>query len=92
MITKESDFDYGLILKIKPKQFPDRTWFTCAGLGEWGTSGAAWYLAKKWKDIHNFAENSAFAIIVRVKKDQDEFADPILMVKSSQELKKYEQQ
>lgn len=91
LICMESGFDYGLILKIIPKQFPDRTWFTCAGIGEWGTSGAAWYLAKKWKEVHAFARNSAFAIIVRVKKDQDEFADPILKAKSSQELQKYEQ-
>jgi hypothetical protein len=87
-----SGLDCGLILKINPKQFPDRTWLTCAGLGEWGTSGAAWYLANKWKKIQALAKNSSFAIIVRVKEGQDESADPVLKVKSSQELQEYEQE
>ena len=60
-------YDYGIILKIHPQQFRDRTWFVCAGLDEWGTSGAAWYLAKKWKELYKFAKNSPFAVIVKGK-------------------------
>jgi len=26
-------------------------WIAVAGLGEWGTSGAAWFLSKNWKKI-----------------------------------------
>lgn len=28
-------YDYGIILRIHPIQFPQRTWIVCAGLGEW---------------------------------------------------------
>lgn len=82
VVTFEPGFDYGLILKIHPSQFPNRIWFTCAGLGEWGTSGAAWYLANKWIEIQSFAGNNPFAIVVRVKRDQDEFAEPVYQLKT----------
>jgi hypothetical protein len=79
-------YDYGLILKIHPTQFPDRTWFICGGLGEWGTSGAAWYLAKRWRDIQMFAGDSTFGIIVRVKPKQDESAEAVVKVKSESDV------
>ena len=60
----EPGFDYGLILKLHPIQFPERVWFVCAGIGEWGTSGAAWYLAHKWAEIYHYAKQKPFAIIV----------------------------
>ncbi|MFZ3244749.1 MAG: hypothetical protein WA185_06710, partial [Candidatus Acidiferrales bacterium] len=47
----DPNFDHGLILKIHPAQFPDRVWITCAGMGERGTSGSAWFLANKWQEI-----------------------------------------
>lgn len=79
-ITIEQDFDYGLILKIHPTQFPRRTWFTCAGIGEWGTSGAAWYLAKKWQEIYKVAQGCPFGIIVRVRPGQDESSEVIYQI------------
>jgi hypothetical protein len=88
VVKRENSFDYGLILKIHPSQFPNRSWFTCCGLGEWGTSGAAWYLAHRWKDIHKFASNAPFAIIVRVKEDQDESAEEVIRIKSSNEAER----
>src|SRR5689334_23288975 len=47
----DKNFDYGLILKVRPEQFPERVWLMCAGFGEWGTSGAAWFLANRWEHI-----------------------------------------
>jgi hypothetical protein len=82
VVPFERNFDYGLILKIHPAQFPHRNWFVCAGRGEWGTSGAGWYLANKWKEIHKFAGDSTFAIVVRVKRDQDESAEPVFTLKA----------
>lgn len=82
-------YDYGIILKIHPKQFPEKTWFACAGLDEWGTSGAAWYLAKKWKELYKFAKNSPFAVIVRVRKGQDESAEIVVKVKNQDDIAKY---
>jgi len=89
-LKPKAGYDHGLILKIRPSQFPKRTWFTCAGIGEWGTSGAAWYLAKKWRDIHRFANNAPFAIIVCVRQNQDQFAAPVLKVKRPEDLATYE--
>ncbi len=71
---KESNYDYGIILKINPKQFPNRNWFLCAGLGEYGTSGAAWFLSNKWNQLYKEFKNTNFATIVKVKPGQDESA------------------
>lgn len=73
----DRSFDYGLILKVHPKQFQSRTWIACSGFGEWGTSGAAWYLANKWRNIQKGAKDRPFAIIVRVRPLQDESAEEV---------------
>lgn len=90
VVKRETGFDYGLILKVHPSQFPKRTWFTCAGVGEWGSSGAAWYLSKKWKDILDFAGSKEFAVVVKVSPEQDESAEPVLMVTSIKDVQKAE--
>ena len=89
VLCPEQGFDYGLILKAHPIQFPKRVWFICAGLGEWGTSGAAWYLAHKWREIYYYSKQKSFAIIVRVKPTQDESAEPIVKVKNLTEVEQY---
>lgn len=80
--TREAD--HGFILRITPPEFPARSWIVCAGLGEWGTSGSAWFLAHKWqeliKSIHPMAYYSGvmhipdFLAIIRVVPDQDQSA------------------
>ena len=72
LVTFEPGFDYGLILKVRPSQFPDRVWFATAGIGEWGTSGAGWFLANKWQEIRRQAGGRGFAGVVRVKVWMDE--------------------
>jgi hypothetical protein len=72
MAKFEAGFDYGLILKVRPSQFPNRVWIACIGLREWGTSGAAWFLANKWKEIRREAGDRPFAFLVRVKEGQDQ--------------------
>jgi hypothetical protein len=67
-------FDYGFIIKIKPKSI-DRTWIGIAGLGEWGTSGGAWYLARNWKVIEKKYGDRPFGLIVKVKAGVDESAE-----------------
>lgn len=89
VLLPERSFDYGLILKLYPTQFPNRVWIVCAGIGEWGTSGAAWYLAHKWKEIYHYSKQKPFAIIVRVRPNQDESAEPIVKVKNSTEAELY---
>lgn len=61
-------FDYGVILKIHPTEFPSRTWISCAGYGELGTSAIAWFLAHKWEEIADRikTEDDSFVAVVEV--------------------------
>lgn len=77
-ITPNVQYDYGMILRICPTQHPTRTWIVCAGLGEWGTSGAAWFLANKWSQLlwHTlWRRQKQYAALVRVRRGQDESAE-----------------
>lgn len=65
--------DYGIALKIPNLRFPGQFFFVCAGLGEWGTSGASWYLATKWRDLQSKSGN-AFGVVVEVEMGSDESA------------------
>ena len=78
------DANLGFILRIRPRKFPRRSWLVCAGVGEWGTSGSAWYLANRWNHliriIHPLAYWSGFSIpdflaVIRVEPGRDESAD-----------------
>jgi len=75
----DRNFDYGLILKVRPAQFPNRVWLMCAGFGEWGTSGAAWYLANRWGDIRKQVKGRPFALVLRVRPQQDQSAEPMVL-------------
>jgi hypothetical protein len=78
--------DYGIILKIHPSQFPNRTWITCAGSGEWGTSGAACFLAKKWREIAEKVEqDNKFMAVIEVDEEQDESARLLELCRTAQE-------
>jgi hypothetical protein len=71
----QAGFDYGIILKIHPHQFPQRTWIACAGVGEWGTSGSTWFLSNRWAEIaKTVGENDQFVCVIEVKPGQDESA------------------
>lgn len=60
--------DCGFILKINPDNNPLQTWICIAGLGEWGTSGAAWWFAKYWeKEIQKKVGKLPFACITETK-------------------------
>jgi hypothetical protein len=72
LVTAGNNVDYAFIIKTHPKSNPERTWLCCAGVGEWGTSGAAWYLARKWKDVHKWAKKNPFAIITKTTIKSDE--------------------
>lgn len=65
--------DYGMVLRLPSLRFAGKYFFVCAGLGEWGTSGASWYLATKWRELRQkFGE--AFGIVVEVELGADESA------------------
>lgn len=64
--------DYGIILKLLNQRFPEQNFFVCAGLGEWGTSGAAWYLATHWRSLD--ALGGEFGCVVEVEIGSDQSA------------------
>jgi hypothetical protein len=79
-ITLNGRFDYGIILRISPAQHQSRTWIVCAGLGEWGTSGASWFLSNKWPQLFWHVlrrRRQDYAALVRVRRGQDESAEII---------------
>jgi hypothetical protein len=81
--------DYGLIVKLHPSNLPEKTWICCGGFGEWGTSGAAWYLSRRWKNIRSKFARRAFTIIVRVRPGFDESAEPMLMADTPEEVERH---
>ena len=78
--TINNDYDYAVIIKLKNKSFPDKTQICVAGLGEWGTSGASWFLANKWKILLKKAWWREFGCVIRVKHGKDESAEIIEMI------------
>jgi len=73
--NRRADLDYGIVLKIHPKQFPERTWIACAGWGESGTSGSAWFLARNWKQLEKDAHGPGqFVALIAVELGKDESA------------------
>lgn len=63
--------DCALLMRIRNTRFPDHYFFVCAGLGEWGTSGAAWYLAAYWEKLFKEFKNDDFAILLEVAPYSD---------------------
>lgn len=80
--------DFGLIIRLRPSQFPERVWLVCAGLGERGTSGAAWYLANRWQDLLNRGggRDTDFAAIIQVEEESDESAAVLAFFKNEAEV------
>lgn len=70
----DDQFDYGIIIKLKYPNFPDRIWIAIVGIGESGTSGSGWYLSKFWKKIQREAGSSEFAILIKVQHGIDHSA------------------
>jgi hypothetical protein len=84
--SSDPKIDYGMILKAHPPNLSDRNWIACGGYDEWGTSGAAWYLSRKWRDIRKLFRKKPFVIFVQVERGRDESATPIIQAATSQEL------
>lgn len=71
--------DFGLIMNVRPTEHSnnERAWLVCAGFGEWGTSGAAYYLSRNWEKIAKSYGSKPFAIIVRVENNKDDSAEKV---------------
>lgn len=59
--------DLGFIIKILPEFHDKHVYIAVAGLGVWGSIGAAWYLFHYWKKIVKFAKSNEFGILVETE-------------------------
>lgn len=66
--------DYGILLRIRNPRHPEHYLFICAGLGEWGTSGSAYYLFDRWKELYKKHKQRDFCEIIEVNSGSDESA------------------
>jgi len=67
-------YDYGIIIKYKHDNFPNRTWIILAGLGESGTRGAGWFLSRNWRQLSDTFNDNPFGLVVRVNHGVDNSA------------------
>ena len=72
--TAHGNVDAAIILRIRNPFFPAHTLFVCAGLSEWGSSGAAWYLFNRWESLRAAFGRKNFCCIVEVTIGADESA------------------
>jgi hypothetical protein len=86
IIQAQSNVDYGIIIKINPSHNPDRTWLCCAGIGQWGTSGAAWWLNKHWKIISRQAKKRPFAIVTQTQVGSDDSTQMLHLFLSEEDI------
>lgn len=76
-INMDDRIDKGIVMKLPNPYFPGYALFICAGLGEWGTSGSAWFLSAHWRKLSSRFGKNPFLIVVSVSKGSDETADEI---------------
>jgi len=65
---------YGLIAKHTLTDCPEHRLIVCAGIGEWGTSGACWCLGTHWQELYKKHKARDFAVIVEVDHHSDHSA------------------
>jgi hypothetical protein len=72
--------DHGILIRIRNPRHPEHYLFVCAGIGEWGTSGSAYYLFDKWKQLYKKHKQRDFCEIIEVDLDSDESARSIFSI------------
>jgi hypothetical protein len=72
----------GMILKINNPHFGGHSLLVCAGIDEWGTSGAAWYLSRYWKKLGRKYFTDDFVVILRVLRGSDESSTEVYSTES----------
>lgn len=74
VITDKGGKCYGLIAKYTPGDDPDHRLIVCAGVDEWGTSGACWYLSRHWQTLYRKCKNRDFVVVLEVDSESDSSA------------------
>lgn len=75
--------DCAIVMRIRNARFPAHFFFVCAGLGEWGTSGASWFLANRWELLYKEFKEDDFAIILEVDIRSDTSALRVASLRST---------
>jgi hypothetical protein len=72
-VTKRGEGYYGIIVRYHPdpEHEPDRVWMLCGGLGERGTTGAAWFLANRWRYLLRRVGDRDFVAVIEVEPNTD---------------------
>lgn len=78
VVQMEGRNDKGLILKLPNPHSKGDSVVVCEGLGEWGTSGSAWFLSRHWKQLSKRFGDNPFLIVLNVTVGNDESAREIL--------------
>ena len=78
VVRMEGRNDKGVILKLRNPHSEGDSVVVCEGLGEWGTSGSAWFLSRHWKQLSKRFGDNPFLIVLNVTVGNDESAREIL--------------
>lgn len=79
-LTVSPQVDYGLILKLDNNLYKNNSLIVCAGLGEFGTSGASYYLSRHWEDLYKKYKKKPFGVIVKVSDGSDASSVPVAFI------------
>jgi hypothetical protein len=70
--------DVGVLFRLNNPYHQGDKLFICAGIGEWGTSGAAYYMFKNWRNLYKrFGSKKNFVLVLQVDRNSDESAREI---------------
>jgi hypothetical protein len=76
--TIDDSGDVGVLMRLQNPYHNSHKLFICAGIGEWGTSGAAYYLFKNWRQLNKrFGSKTNFVLVIKVDFYSDESAREI---------------
>ena len=77
-------YDKAILLRLTNRQNPNYCYVVCAGLSEWGSLAAVYYLTKKWKVLHDRFDESwkrrDFCVLLDVQSGQFENAREVASV------------
>lgn len=75
-------YDKAIVLRVTNKNQSNHSHVVCAGLSEWGSLAAAYYLTTRWKELHKrydaFGQRRDFCVLLEVPCGQFQNAREII--------------
>jgi hypothetical protein len=75
-------YDKAIVLRLAGHPDSNHCNVVCAGLSEWGSLAAVYYLTRKWKELHKrfdgFGQRRDFCVLLEVQRGQFENAREVL--------------